>query len=359
VARVTKRRLMILLLCAAAISVGVLAWILHEPALYRVTVLPSPRGQTIAYSVNDLGQIAGLAHAGANKYLFVWDRENGMRDLGPIAALPVTIDNRGRIAGTMRMAPDGRQAFVWEPGKGRTEIGALGGRESTAKAMNNCGQVVGEFRDANGVSYAFLWDNATGMKKLSAPDGNPCTAASINDAGQILVASFPSPPPGVHWFLLCPNETIAIDGVQESLYLRNVNSSSSMGGVDKSDGHPDRVILRQRRATLRWLPSAIAVLSVTRLNDKDQIAYTEFRDRRWLESLQYRISRRVHVTSETVSYLWDPVRGRVPLNRYLRGMRKFCVEDMSNNGWIIGTATMKDGHIRSVLLEPIPERWRK
>ena len=99
---------------------------------------------------------------------------------------------------------------------------------------------------------------------------------------------------------------------------------------------------------------------LTRLNDKGQIAFTElkFRRRDWWLSIQERVVGR-SLAAENTSYLWDPMRGRVPLSRYVSRIGTFVVRDLNNNGVIVGTAEMKDGTIRSVLLEPIPERWGK
>ncbi len=272
--------------------------------------------------------------------------------------ISVTIETHGHISGTMPMDPNSQQAFLWEPDKGRTRIGALSGKESTARAMNNRGQIVGEFRDVNGAPHAFVWDKVTGMRKLNAPDGSPCQAVSINDTGQILIASFPIAPRGVHWFLVDSNETTAIDEIQESLHLRSVNSKSRMGGVDESHPAGERLIVRQRQTTLRWL-SSTTVVSMSRLNDRDQIAYTERHYDNWWENLIGRILKCSHATVKPVSYLWDPVRGRVPLDRYLRDMDWFNVRDINNNGVIVGVASKSNTGTFSVLLEPIPERWRK
>ena len=98
------------------------------------------------------------------------------------------------------------------------------------------------------------------------------------------------------------------------------------------------------------------LLPVTRINDKNQIAYTEYTWSRW-DDLKDRLAGPRFPLDRTASYLWDPERGRIPLDRYLRGLRRFMVEDLNNEGCIIGRAETKDGLTRPVLLEPIAERW--
>jgi hypothetical protein len=350
-----------LIAVAVILAAGLVGWRLcRPPALYRVTILPSLGGWHIeAHSLNDHGQVAGVEYVGRNQHLFLWERMHGIQDLGPVTENPLTINNAGQISGTMPADSNSLKAFLWEPGKGRTLLGTLGGRTSTAMAMNNRGQIIGLSPDSAGLIRAFCWDKETGMRELTAPDGSRCDPVSINDAGQILVMALQKPLvlPGP-WFLLDPNGPKSLNPIPPDTWLSSINAGSCMVGIERSAGVLTRLLIRNKQGTWRRLFPMNSHGDVTRLNDKNQIAYTEFTDSRWKDLLE-RFFHRPFQRSDAESYLWDPVRGRIPLNRYVRGVKQFIVQDLNNEGCIVGTADLEDGTMRPVLLEPIPERWGK
>jgi len=359
VTRSRRRRILAVALVAASLAIGFPVWHLcHPPALYRMTILPSLGGRwTRAHSLNDSGQVVGEEHMSADDWrLFLWDRENGMQDLGPAAGGPLLINNAGQVCGTMPVDPNGQEAFLWEPGKGRTMLGTLGGRMSIAEAMNNRGQIIGLSQNAAGSHGTFLWDSKMGMRPLTAPDGARCYLGStINVSGQILVMSCKKPPAPDHWFPLDADGLRSLDPVPADTWLSSINANSWIAGITRSSGLP-HLLLRDERGTWRRLFPMNNHGEVTRLNDKNQIAFTESARSRWA-NLRDRFFRPRFPSDETVSYLWDPIHGRIPLDRYVRGMNRFRVVDLNNEGCIVGTAEAEDGSTRSVLLEPIPERW--
>ncbi len=349
--RVKSRWLVLAFLGVAAGVAAVLAWGLHEPALYRVTILPSLGiWPTEATSLNDVGQVVGVAHVDDEKErLFLWDPKSGIQDLGPVYGDPLIIDNDGRICGTMPDA-NGPQAFIWRPGKGRTRLDTLGGAHSVALAMNNRGQIVGLSYNTNGTPVAFVWDEAGGTKESKAVDEGHYWPQSINDAGQILAKSVRLPLKSAPWFLLDPNGVIALDGVPPEVELRSVNSSSLMAGVDDPDGPAPRIVLWRRQGTPRYVASVSILASLTRINDKGQIAYTDFRGGDRPQNPAKTSGKPDEI--EAVSYLWDPAGGRVPLNDQVPGIKSLVVVDLNNKGALVGTAEMADGTMRAVLLEP-------
>ncbi|MEN6424717.1 MAG: hypothetical protein ABFE13_05105 [Phycisphaerales bacterium] len=356
-----RRRLILAAVSVAAFLVWRLCW---SPALYRMTILPSLGGlNTHVGRLNDNGQVIGLVYdKGGRTRHFLWDRSDGIQDLGFANAWNVTINNAGQITGTMRTDPNSEEAFLWEPGKGRTMLGTLGGKRSIAYAMNNRGQIIGVSLDANDFLHAFLWDKQTGMKRLPVPDGIRCIPYSINDAGQILVMAIKQPLviPGP-WFLLDPNGSEPVDSLPPDMWLLSMNAGSCIIAIQHSGSPKSYLLFRDEQGVWRRLFHMHEVFT-PQLNDSNQVAYTERVYNRW-DSLQSWLPRwlvRPRLPShQTRSYLWDPVRGRVPLNRYLKGMERFYVEDLNNNGCIVGSATTEDGNPCSVLLEPIPERWGK
>ncbi len=343
------------LIAATILSLLAAGLLWKGPKLYTATVLPSLGGwHNRPHAINDLGQVVGEEHVGQDQRLFLWDRENGVRDLGSVTGDPLVINNAGQISGTMTDPNGNRQAFLWEPGCGRRMLGTLGGRTSIALAMNNHGQIVGiSYNAANRIQF-FLWDKATGMRELPPPDSGPCWPVSINDAGQVLMIA--DPMGSSRWFLLDPNGPILLNEVPPRTSLRNVNRNLCIAGIDESNSsEPYLVFWDDKRIAKRLFPVSVHA-QMTRLNDKNQVACTSWRSRRW-ERWRRRLFGPRMMTDESISYLWDPARGKISLDRYLPDAERFLVVDLNNNGCLIGSVYTKDRHWHAVLLEPIPKRW--
>lgn len=357
-----KRYLRVAIVAAVFLALGLLAWRLYNPpALYRMTILPSLGGLgTEAQSLNDHGQVVGLVYDWRGSRPFLWDHKHGIQDLGPIGEYGMLINNAGQISGLTSTDPNGH-AFMWEPAKGRTMLGSLGGKGGLPTGINNRGQIIGLANDAAYSTQAFLWDKETGIRKLTTPDGSPCQAMSINDVGQVLVMSIGQTRTPPRWFLFDPNGWRSLDPVPPRTWPHSINAHSCIAAVKDLSLSAAYLVLRDEQGAWRRLFRMNDHNEMTRLNNKDQIAYTESSRTRW-RRVRDRLPRwlaRRFPSHGRESYLWDPVRGRIPLDRYLKGITEFHVEDLNNNGCIIGRGNREDGSVCSVLLEPIPERWSK
>jgi probable HAF family extracellular repeat protein len=120
--------------------------------------------QSYGHAVNNLGQVVGDSETSGWPHAFLWDPEDGMRDLGSFGKVSsaTDINDHGQIAGYSSYT-DGRcHACVWEDME-IVDIDPLGTISSRATAINNLGQVVGNY---DGIG-AFLWDEAHGIANLN------------------------------------------------------------------------------------------------------------------------------------------------------------------------------------------------
>jgi probable HAF family extracellular repeat protein len=140
---------------------------------------------------------------------------------GPNSSIPLWINDRGLVAGFSENGIDpltGSYAFeaiLWGEDGDLTDLGTLGGNQSSANAVNNRGQVAGAalntipdpyssifFIPGATQAHAFRWTESQGMQDLGTlGSGNDSAAFSINNRGQIAGASFTNTTPS-----LVPND---------------------------------------------------------------------------------------------------------------------------------------------------------
>ncbi|MEN6578593.1 MAG: hypothetical protein ABFD90_19765 [Phycisphaerales bacterium] len=89
-----------------------------------------------AAKTNDHGQIVGVvATTGGGHGVALWDREQGIRELGIVGGRgSLTINNCDQVAGTTVDPTGGTRVFLWDPQTGLTLLGQRGSR---AYAINN------------------------------------------------------------------------------------------------------------------------------------------------------------------------------------------------------------------------------
>jgi probable HAF family extracellular repeat protein len=172
--------------------------------------------QSIALSINNHGQIAGLALNSTPDpfsiydYLFygspngtqtravLWDRNGNMQDLGTLGgpdSYAVFINDHGQVAGwsytnSTLNASSGLPTFhpfLWEKGKGMRDLGTLGGTIAQAvNALNEHGQVAGSTTmPGDQTHHPFLWDGKR-LIDLGTFGGDNGEAAWLNEAGDVV-----------------------------------------------------------------------------------------------------------------------------------------------------------------------------
>jgi probable HAF family extracellular repeat protein len=128
---------------------------------------------------------------------FLWDKQNGMQDLGTLPggtdAQAIMINESGQVIGfsyTASTEPGAcfalaTSSFIWEKGKGMTDLGSLGGTCTLAAALNSKGQVVGEaLRTGDQSAPAFLWEKGLIRELGGSLGGDASGAFAINDLGE-------------------------------------------------------------------------------------------------------------------------------------------------------------------------------
>jgi probable HAF family extracellular repeat protein len=184
-------------------------------------------GGAIAFAgtLNEQGQVAGFtsnsvpdplsfyyyaifgSSNGTQTRAFLWDKNNGMRDLGTLDtgndAFALFLNESGQVAGFSytNATPNPTTGiptldpFLWDDRKGMQDLGTLGGTFGEPTALNNHGEVIG-FSNLSGDQFSdpFLWEQGDLIDLYTnTSGGNPLTADAINEAGEIVgAADFPN-----------------------------------------------------------------------------------------------------------------------------------------------------------------------
>lgn len=153
-----------------------------------------------AYAINNAGQVAGNANASGqgSQYATIWNgtAPTNLGTGGGAGGLPYAINNNGLVAG-FTLLSDGSNvnATVWN-GTTATKLGNLGtpfhssvGGGSMAFGINDVGQVAGHsvitVDNPNNLYHAVLW-NGTTPTDLGTLGGSNSSALAINASGQIV-----------------------------------------------------------------------------------------------------------------------------------------------------------------------------
>ncbi len=325
---------------------------------FKVTRLPEWQGQRLTpHAMNDRGQVVGAMHAPEGpSHLFLWDRANGVLDLGQALPKSSDINNKGQIVGTLVGSEGHMRAFLREP-DGRVEFLAPADRASQAWAINDKGQVVGRtFIPTRGVYHAFIWDREGGMQELHSPRGGPAQAAEISNAGEVF--GYMEYHQGVrlqrrpcYWELTGPAGVASVDVPGGKFFSMNGNGWV-VGKYTYLNGGTYAVLWHSRGGIEKLFPYDLDddtfVPLACRVNDANQVVCIEEKRDPWPTRIDRTGSR------EWRCYLWDRARGRVFFDECLPERTcDFTLCDLNNRGCILGIAHLEDADQDvPILLEP-------
>ena len=348
------KKLLIIISCAILLVVVLRFTIFkpHNQGLYKVTILPSLGGDfTLPLSINDKGQIAGFSEVSRGNYhLFLWYKENGMQDLDIVANRDIFINNTGQIAANVSDPNRNEKVFIWDPNTGRTILPSLGGKITYVLGINNHGQIVGTSEISTGINHAFIWDAVNGMRDLTPEDTGRTGVFCINDAGQIVISS--------------KNSIVFVSKNKNSEYeytpipvigIIQMNNNGYVIGMVQTVQNKFDIVTWHKNSGSKSIFQSDTGSSSYEINDANQIIITG-----GMENIKF-LGKYLY-TTKSKNYLLDPNLGRISLDGYVPVGRheNLCLVDINNDGCIIGAIqSTKDSKSVGVLFEPIPEKWEK
>ena len=148
---------------------------------------------SIAYDINDFGDIAGVANTATGLRAFKSHRNTDYIELRPLSgdtnSAAFGINLNGTVVG-YSSGPDGNRAVIWNPAV-RSALPALSGTNgSRALEINNRGDVVGVSETPSG-PRATLWiaPRGTAQDLGTLPGHGVSEALSISESGDVVGSS--------------------------------------------------------------------------------------------------------------------------------------------------------------------------
>jgi probable HAF family extracellular repeat protein len=190
----SKHRTLLAVFSLALSAILLAALAVGRPATAQTTMTDLgtlPGGHvSLAFAINDTGQVVGFSHTASNEYHAVLWENNSIHDLGTLpgghSSAAYAINHDGLIVGQSQNASGEYRAVLWENNHTIVDLGTLTDDHfSVAYDINNNGQIVGVSGTAPGGSHAVIWENHI-ISLLNSPIENQSVARAINQSGQVV-----------------------------------------------------------------------------------------------------------------------------------------------------------------------------
>jgi probable HAF family extracellular repeat protein len=141
--------------------------------------------------VNANGQVVGAASSPGftQSHAFSWTAGGGTTDIGTLGgrnSSAAAVNDAGEVVGWAHRVDNSMHAFSWTTANGITDVGTLGGPYSVAAAVNATGQIVGYAATATSQRHAFAWDPDGGVLIDLGPSGSAFSQAlDVNAGGDV------------------------------------------------------------------------------------------------------------------------------------------------------------------------------
>lgn len=323
---------------AYALQVGrdgpIRAWFYDGAAFRNIGTLGAPFARVTG--LNNAGQVAGVSQDTAGRVRsFVWQRGRGITDIGALPGAteswePV-INNKGEVAGYSTGDPlPYAHAFRWTWSGGMEDLGAFPGAAesiSQATAINDAGLIAGDSLTASNDYHAFAWTRATGLvdiDTLGTRYSAPVAVSARNEvAGNFFVDGGATR--AFVWTRAGGMRDIGAPG-SGNAWVIGMSASGQVVGVTSSDGLDMQAMTWTRQAGMRMLGGlGGGVSSALAANNQGQVVGSAVVD---------------DVTSH--AFIWSAREGMVDLNRRLRnapaGLELQAALAIADNGAIIASS---------------------
>ena len=209
-------------------------------SLYPIRPFFSPSG------MNDLGQLVGTTFNDQPQgAVWTFGADPAFSMVGAPYDVVSDINDSGQMAGTRRLSATITHAAVFSPDGAVRDLGTLGGRTSSAQAINSRGEVAGTAATISGVQHAFLYADGT-MRDLGALKGGWSYGYDINDAGQVVggATMAPAHDAPTHPFLYTEGSMIDLSRFAAEFGIAtSINNKGQVVGATHIGTFPDRAFL--------------------------------------------------------------------------------------------------------------------